>query len=458
MNTKIDYTPLERAGKIYFIGIGGISMSGLAVFALAHGCAVAGSDRGENEQTAALAERGITVYKGHKAENILAFSPDAVVYTAAVDAENPELAAALSHGVSVYSRAEFLGFIMLKYGERIGVSGTHGKSTTSAMLTEIFVHAGLDPTASLGAELRSLGGAYRLGGRSHFIYEACEYKDSFLSFSPDTAVILNIDRDHVDYFHSMEQTEDSFRRSIRTAGTVVACGEDERAMRVIADFGGRRITFGGDSSFDIHPEGVKTERGCAEFDIYAFGELYCSVRLQVPGRHNMLNALAAAGAAYASGVDGTAVGEALGAFRGAHRRFEKKGCVNGIDVYDDYAHHPSEIRATLGAVKDLGYGRVFTVFQPHTFSRTKELFDEFSTGFRDTDEVIFADIYPARETDTLGMSSALLAAATENGRYVGGFDKIKEYLCENARPGDLVLTMGAGDVWKVGELFLGTEK
>lgn len=456
MNKEILFDTLNNAKKLYFIGIGGISMSSIAMFARQRGYEVSGSDRSESSLTAKLRDAGVKVYLSHAAEHVT--GADAVVYTAAVGADNPEMAYAAEHNIPTVSRAQFLGYIMCSYENRIGISGTHGKSTTSSMVAHIFLTAGLDPTVALGAELTELGGAYRVGEGRDFIYESCEYKDSFLSFYPDVAVILNIDHDHVDYFLTMEQMVDSFAKSIESAHTVIALGGDERIERALSGYGGRVIRFGLGEENDFCAADLSYEKGKARFTVMAYGAPLCKVALAVPGTHNVLDALAAAASAWVSGVDGDAIGTGLGNFVGAHRRFERKGSVRGIDVYDDYAHHPTEIRATLSGISELGYRQVTCVFQPHTYSRTAELFDEFAASFGDAGQVIFADIYSARETNTFGVSSSDLAQAVPGALYFDSFEKIVDYIKETAHAGDLVLTMGAGDVYKIGEMFLGEEK
>lgn len=452
MEKDILFNILDKAKKLYFIGIGGISMSGIAVFAREMGYEVAGSDRSESDLTARLRESGVRIYLSHEAEYVV--GADAVVFTAAVGTDNPEMAYAAELGIPTVSRAQFLGYIMCRYENKIGVSGTHGKSTTSSMLSHVFLEAGLDPTVALGAELSELGGAYRMGGGRDFIYESCEYKDSFLSFYPDIAIILNIDHDHVDYFLTMEQMVESFRKSIRTAHTVIVPADDERVESALEGYSGKVIRFGLNGECDFYPADLTYERGKARFTVMAYGKELCRVSMAVPGEHNVVDALAAAAASYICGVPGDAIGKGLGNFAGARRRFERKGSVRGVDVYDDYAHHPTEIRATLSGISKLGYRRVICVFQPHTYSRTAELFDEFTESFGAVDEVVFVDIFSARETDTLGVSSKMLADHVEKAKYFPSFDETVDYLRGASHAGDLILTMGAGDVYKIGERFL----
>lgn len=456
MIDKKIFDVLQGARHLHFVGVGGISMSSIAMFALERGYTVTGSDRTESDMTRRLEKSGIKIFYSHNAGNVVGC--DAVVYTAAVTRENPEIAYAMASGIPLISRAQFLGYIMTGYENKIGVSGTHGKSTTSSMLTHIFMQAGKDPTVALGAELTELGGAYRLGAKNHFIYESCEYKDSFLSFYPDIAVILNVDHDHVDYFLTMEQMEHSFALSIESAHTVVCHAGDEHIERSLSAFNGRVLRYGFEEGLDYRAHGLTYNKGKGEFDILKGGEFLCHAALSVPGEHNVLDSLAAAATADICGVAAEHISLGLGSFTGAKRRFEKRGCVGGVDIYDDYAHHPSEIRATLQGAKNLGYNRVFCVFQPHTYSRTAELFDEFAHSFDDADVTVFADIYSAREVNTFGISSADLATAVTGGLYFDSTEKIADYLRETARDGDMILVMGAGDIIKLSGILTGENK
>lgn len=444
----------EKSSKLHFIGIGGISMSSLAMIAHARGFEVTGSDRAKSEATEKLESAGIEVIYGHKKENVQ--GADAVIYTAAVHEDNPEMSEAIKNRTPLIKRAEFLGYIMLNYKNRIGVAGMHGKSTTTSMISEVFLRAGAEPTVVNGVKLAMLDGAYHVGKKDHFIFEACEYTDSFLSFFPSIAVVLNIDRDHVDYFLSMEQTIDSFRRYIALAETAVVNIDDNYIKDAIKDYDGKLVTVSiKGAAADYTAENIQYENGFGRFDAVCRGRKLGQVSLGVPGEHSVLDALVAVAVADISGINFDSVSDALSKFRGANRRFEKIGSYNGIDVYDDYAHHPSEIKTTLEGASKRGYNKVWCVFQPHTYSRTAGLFDEFAGAFDAVDHVIFADIYAARETDTLGVSSEKLAcAAGDNALYLGSFEEIAKYLYENAKEGDLVLTMGAGDVFKVGNILL----
>lgn len=441
---------LGKLKKLHFIGIGGISMSSLAIIANERGFQVTGSDRMESDATKKLESAGIKVVYSHDAQNVE--DCEAVVYTAAVHDDNPEMARAIERGIPRIKRAEFLGYIMQGYENRIGIAGMHGKSTTTSMVSEVFMTAGADPTIVNGVRLPMLdGGAYRVGSNKHFIFEACEYTDSFLSFFPSIAVVLNVDRDHVDYFLSMEQTVESFRRYLDLAETAVVNIDDKYTVEAAQGYKGKLIrvsTKGNDAEYNA--VNISFDAGLGSFDVVKGDELLGHITLGVPGEHSVLDALVAVAVADICGLDFDAVAKALAAFRGANRRFEYIGKYNGVDVYDDYAHHPSEIKTTLEGVSKRGYNSVWCVFQSHTYSRTAGLFDEFARAFDAIDHVIFADIYAARETDTLGVSAELLAhRAGDKAMYLGSFEQIEEFLKVNVNSGDLILTMGAGDVNKI---------
>jgi len=447
----------EKGAKLYFLGIGGISMSSLAVIAKDRGCIVAGYDRTPSALTAKVEKAGIKIDYTADPHHVDGF--DAVVYTAAMPKDTPELQRAAELSIPCINRADFLGGLMLEYKGRIGVAGMHGKSTTTSMVSDIFLAAELDPTIVSGAELSEMGGAYRIGGDEFFIFEACEYTDSFLHFFPSIAIVLNIDRDHVDYFQSMEQTVDSFRRYIALADIAVLNLDDKYTVEAASDYKGRKCFFSArDTSADYYPKEVSYNKGCAAFTLMRRGEEVCRIELAVPGEHCLCDALAAAAAADISGVSPEAISRGLAGFGGAKRRFEYKGSYNGVLLYDDYAHHPVEIKATLSAAKKAASGRVICVYQPHTYSRTEGLFNEFAGAFGDADILVFADIYSAREQNIHGISSAdlALAASEASGRealHIDSFEGIAQYLKGVAEPGDTVIIMGAGDVYRVGEMF-----
>lgn len=444
----------NRAKKLRFIGIGGISMSSLAMIAKDRGFEVSGYDRARSNLTEKLEDAGISIDYEPSPASI--DSCDAVVYTAAMKDTHPEMAEARAKNKPLVKRAEFLGYIMQRYKNRIGVAGMHGKSTTTSMLSQIFMESAVDPTIVNGAELSVLeGGAYRVGGSGHFIFEACEYTDSFLSFLPTISVVLNIDRDHVDYFLTMEQTINSFARYIALAPNALVNWDDARVRVACSDYKGNLVRAGIESAdVDYRAVNISYEKGFGEFDVEKHGAILGHVKLGVPGSHSVLDALIAAAASDMSGIDFDSIARGLCNFKGAHRRMERVGSINGIEIYDDYAHHPAEIKTTLSGVMKQGYNNVWCVFQPHTFSRTAGLFDEFSRAFDEVDHVIFADIYAARETNTFGVSSEDLAKAVgKNASYLPSFEAIADFLRENARKGDLILTMGAGDVYKIGKML-----
>ena len=443
---------LDNCKKLHFTGIGGISMSTIAVLAKFRGFEVTGSDRSYSETAASLEKQGIKITIGHFAES--ADDCDALIYTAAVDETNPELARAIERNIPLVSRAAFLGYLMRDYGNRIGVSGTHGKTTTTALISHILIEAGLDPTVANGAVLPEIGGAYRIGSKNYFVYESCEYKDSFLSFDPSLAVITNIELDHTDYFPSIEAIIDSFSTSIADASMVVANIDNSNVLEALKGYGGRVIGVSlGNSRADYYACDLRYEYGCGRYTFCHRGEKLCEISLPVIGSFNVYNSLCAAAVAHICGISPEVISSAAATFVGAKRRFECRARIQGIAVYDDYAHHPSEISATLDGASRLGYKKIYCVFQPHTYSRTHDLLDDFRRAFSMADTVIFADIYAARETDTMGVSSKLLA--DDIGQlYFPSFEEIAKYLAENATSGDLVITMGAGDVYKIGNILV----
>ena len=449
-------TILDSAKTLHFAGIGGISMSTIALLAKKKGFLVTGSDRSQSDAVRKLIAAGIPVTIGHLPESVE--GKDAVIYTAALGMENPELSRAAELNIPLISRGEFLGYMMCDYQTRIGISGTHGKTTTTSMIAHLMVQAGFDPTVANGAILPKIGSAYRPGGNDYFVYEACEYKDSFLSFEPSIAVVTNIELDHTDYFNSIDAIIASFRKAIEPAHAVIANLDSENVKKALAGYEGWVIGVSlTDETADFSSRDLRYEHGMGVYTLCRKGIPLCEIRLPVIGEFNVYNSLCAAAVAVTCGIEPSDVASALPSFTGAARRFECKGIarVDGgtVAVYDDYAHHPDEIKATLGAASRLGYNRIFCVFQPHTYSRTHDLLPQFEAAFGAADQVIFADIYAARETDTKGVSSALLAKDT-GGLYLPSFEAIADYLAETAKAGDLILTMGAGDVYKVANMVL----
>jgi len=439
--------------SLFFIGIGGISMSALAMLSAHEGYAVGGSDRSESRLTEALRAQGISVCFGHDAAHVEPY--DAVIYTVAIGEDNPEYLAASARGLPLISRADYLGYLLSRFEARVGIAGMHGKSTCTAMCAEIFL-AAADPTVFCGAELPSLGGMpCRIGSaRTHAIFEACEYMDSFLDFDPTVAVVLNIGMDHVDYFHSMEQIYDSFRRFAQKTGrdgVLIRNADDAHSCIAFADYAGRQVSFGVESDADFTARDITFNQNGTAFAFCHKGEVLCEIRMRVSGIHNVTDALAAATAAYLCGLPTDAISRGLASFSGAKRRMERKGTLpNGAVVYDDYAHHPDEIRATLAGARQMGYSRILCAYQPHTFSRTAGLLDEFSSAFGDADRVFFVDIYAAREENLYGVTSQTLAERVgERALYCGSFEATARAITDEARTGDLVIVMGAGDVFKV---------
>lgn len=440
---------LRNCRTVFFIGIGGVSMCSLAEITLCDGMRVCGSDRTDSERLQRLRALGARIDIGHCAEHIE--GADAVVYTVAIGEENPEYQAARRAGKPLISRADYLGYLMMRYPVRIGIAGMNGKSTTTAMCAQLLMQSG-DPTVFCGAESASFGGAScHIGkARDQLVFEACEYKDSFLDFHPTLAVLLNIEMDHVDYFHSMEQIRGSFLRyAERTlpGGTVLVNADDSELMCAIERYGGRTVTFGIRNPGDFQASELRTEQGCRSFCFCYQGEAVCRIRLRQPGEFQVINALAAAGAAYLCGVKPEHIAAGLSGFTGIRRRMEYRGRLGGAAVYDDYAHHPSAIEATLAGAREMGFRRVLCAYQPHTYSRTAGLFREFSHAFDLADRVYFADIYAAREQNESGVSSGQLAEAVgARAVYCGDFQTLSATLQQEVREGDLLLIMGAGDI------------
>ena len=437
--------------KAHLVGIGGVSMSPLAEVLHHAGIAVHGSDMRESAALDHLRSLGIEVAIGHDAKNITGC--DYIIRTAAVHDDNPEIAAARQAGIPVFERAQAWGAIMRGYQNALCISGTHGKTTTTSMCTHIIMAAGLDPTVMIGGTLPLLGAGHRVGHGDTIILESCEYCNSFLSFSPTVAVILNIEADHLDFFRDLEDVEQSFRAFaglVPENGMIVANADDENTMHTLEGIARPVLTFGLEQG-DVHAANLTWNRGLPSFEIFCRGAVFAHVDLGVPGLHNVKNALAAAAAAYTLGVSADAVTQGLAAFRGAARRFEYKGSCHGAKIYDDYAHHPGELKALLDMASTLGYDRVICAFQPHTYTRTKALFDDFAAVLKQADTTLLTEIYAAREQNTIGISSADLAKEIPGSRYFATLPELTNYLREIARPGDLILTVGAGDIYTAGE-------
>lgn len=447
---------------IYFCGIGGISMSGLAEILLDRGFQVSGSDMRESELTELLTHKGACVYIGQRASNITP-DLDCIVYTSAIHPDNPEFLAASDLQIPSLTRAELLGQLMTNYGYPIAVSGTHGKTTTTSMISDILLAADTDPTISVGGILETIGGNIRVGNSPYFVTEACEYTNSFLSFFPKISVILNVEEDHMDFFKDLQEIRDSFRKFVALLpkdGVLIINGDIAHYEELCRDLPCQVITFGHEHTCDYYPTDITYNKlGHISAQVHTTKGADFELTLSVPGEHNLSNALAAMALADHLGIERSLSLEALRVFKGSKRRFEYKGSLGSIDIIDDYAHHPTEIRATLTAAQNFPHGRVWCVFQPHTFTRTKAFMKEFAEALSLADEIVLADIYPARETDNLGISSrdlqAQIQALGKNCYYFSSFDAIENFLLENLIHNDMVITMGAGDIVKVGEKLLG---
>ena len=450
---------MDKHKKVHFIGIGGVSMSGLAAILLTKGYRVSGSDSKESEVLNKLREANAEIYIGHKKENLR--NVDLVVYTAAIPSDNPEIIEAKAQNIELMDRAEFLGYIMKGHKYNVAIAGTHGKTTTTSMLSHITIEANLDPTILVGGDVDAIHGNYKIGESEYFVTEACEYKASFLKFYPYIGIILNIDADHLDYYRDINHIEDTFKKFsdlIPADGYLVGCAEDHRVMEVLNYAKCKTMSYGFDKG-DVTAGNISfNNKGCATFTVFHNGKELFDVTLNTTGKHNILNALATICTSLILEIPNEAIINGLAACKGAHKRFEYKGEFNGATIIDDYAHHPVEIAATLNTAKLIPHNKVYCVFQPHTYTRTKTLFDEFTTCFKDCDELILMDIYAAREKDTGLVSSDELGDAIRakgfNCINLHSHEDVTNYLKDKIKKDDLVLTVGAGDVVKVGELLL----
>ncbi len=446
--------------SVYFVGIGGISMSGLAEILHDAGFQVSGSDWKTSPLTQALENKGIRISYGESADNIPA-QVDCAVLTSAVREDNLEFTAIRERNIPYMFRAELLGQLMKNYATPIAISGTHGKTTTTSMVSEILLQAGTDPTLSIGGMLKSIGGNIRIGKSQYFVTEACEYTNSFLSFYPKVSVILNIDEDHLDFFKDLDDIRNSFRlfaQNLPADGTLIINGDIDNYEGIIEGLSCNIITFGRSKACDYYVSNIRYDsKGGTGFRLNTPTGVH-ELNLQVPGEHNILNATAAFVLADTLNLNLEVAAQALYGFRGTDRRFEYKGTIGGVTIIDDYAHHPTEITATLLGSVNYPHDTLWCVFQPHTYSRTKALMDDFAKALSISDKIVLADIYAAREKDTLGISSVDLQKAIQKlGKecfYFPTFEEIEKFLLENCIPGDVLITMGAGDVHKIGENLL----
>ena len=451
----------EEPIHVHFIGIGGISMSGLAEILLEEGFTISGSDAKQSALTDSLAQKGATIYIGQKASN-LSIRPALVVYTAAIREDNEEFKAAVDAGIPMLSRAELLGQIMDNYEKSIAVAGTHGKTTTTSMISQILLVAKADPTISVGGILEAIGGNIRVGGSEVFITEACEYTNSFLHFHPKYSIITSVEAEHLDFFKDIDDIRRSFHEFAgNTAhdGVLIINGQIAALDKITNNLSCSVTTYGLCENDDFYAKNITyNDHACGTYTLMHKTEDLGTVSLSVPGRHNVSNSLAAIALCLNLGLPLDVIKKGLLQFGGTKRRFEYKGTKNGITVIDDYAHHPTEVAATLTAARNYPHGRIICVFQPHTYSRTKAFLSDFARVLSMADIVVLADIYAAREKNTIGISSKdLLAELQKNGQesyYFPSFDEIEKFLSEKCINNDLLITMGAGDVYLIGEHLL----
>ena len=441
---------LKPGSRVHLVGIGGVSMRPLGLVLKGMGMLVTGSDMNSSVSTDELIEQGIPVSIGHRAENIL--GAECIIRTAAAHNDNPEIAAARAAGVPVFERAQAWGEIMKSYKNAVCISGTHGKTTTTSMMTHIMMAAEDDPTVMIGGYLPLLHAGHRVGHGDTIVLESCEYCDSFLNFYPTLAVVLNVEADHLDYFKDLADVQDSFHKfALLATGGVISNGDDPHTIEAME--GVEHISFGLNAGNRITAANISSD--WRHFDVICDGSFYCHLDMGVLGKHNALNALAAAGAAWMMKIPGEAVSRGLESFHGAGRRMEFKGAFNGADVYDDYAHHPDEVVATISSIRaSMPEKRLVLAFQPHTYTRTKALFDDFVRELKKADVLILAEIYAARERNTVGISSAHLAEQIPGSVFCETLPDVTAYLRANVQPGDVVITMGAGDIFRAGEALL----
>ncbi len=445
---------LKKAKHIHFTGIGGVSMSALAMIAKSQGKKVTGSDMNDSASVQALRAAGIPVAIGHDGKN--AEGCELLVYTAAVKDSNPELVYVKTNDIPHCERAALLGLLMKEYPHSVAVAGTHGKTTTTSMLSSVFLTADTDPTVLVGANLSLIGGNHRIGHSEYSVYEACEYCNSFWNFYPDTAIVLNVDADHLDFFKDLEDIQNSFKKfthNIHPEGCLIINGDDANCRCIVEQSPVEVITFGLDPSNDVTAKDIVFDHALASFTACKNGEELGRVQMNVGGKHNVLNALSVIAAGLHYGLTFEAIAKGIAAFSGADRRFQIKGKVNGAVIVDDYAHHPTEIAATISSAKSAGYAPVTVIFQPHTFTRTKALMDEFAASLSAADQVVVTDIYSAREINTIGVKITDLRDKIPGCKYIGAFNDIADYINENAAPGGCFILMGAGDVNQIAKLL-----
>ena len=454
---KVKINSLDNYKHIHLIGAGGVSMSAIAETLHTWGYYVTGSDSTKSEYTDKLVKSGIQITIGHDLTN--SRNADLIIYSAAIKDNDPEMVLAKQLDIPIVTRGEFVGFLTRQYKESICVSGTHGKTTTTSMISLCFLEANLDPTIQVGAILKQIDGNYTVGGSDYYILESCEYMDNFLKFSPKTEVILNIDNDHLDYFKSFDNIKNSFIKYVSLVpedGAVIANADDDSCLDLKEYTKGKFITYGiNNEHANYTAKNISHNAlGYSEFDVYCNGNFYVHIRLSVAGRHNVSNALACIATCSYYEISKDVIYSALLKFTGAHRRLEYVGSINGAQVFDDYGHHPTEIVATSKAIKDKDFNESWVIFQPHTYSRTKNLLDDFAKALLNFDHIIVTDIYAAREQNTFNISAKdLVNRVNDFGKeaiYMKDFNEIALYIRENVKNNDLVLTLGAGTVCEIG--------
>ncbi len=445
---------LKSVKRIHFIGIGGSGMCPLAEILHGEGYELSGTDNNEGDTLSRIRSLGIPVHMGQRAENIR--GAEMIIYTAALLPDNPELVAAKASGIPTFERSKLFGAITRIYPNCIGVCGTHGKTTVTSMLSQIMISSGADPTCVIGGKLPLIGSNGRFGHSEMMICEACEFVDTFLDLSPDTAVILNIDADHLDYFKTVDNLIASFTKFAKLATKrVIFNADDERTLMALKNVTGKEmVSFGLGVGCDYRAENIVISHAIPEFDIFCKNELLGHIKLSIPGSHNVYNALAAIAAAHINGIDFDSIASAVSAFRGAGRRFEIFGKYHGVTIADDYAHHPKEIEVTLTAAKQMDFSRVWAVFQPFTYSRTAMLIDDFAKSLKIADKIVMTEIMGSREVNTYGVSTQQLADKIDGSVWFDTFEKVAQYICDNAQPGDLVITLGCGDIYKAAKLMV----
>ena len=452
---------IKKYKKIHMIGIGGVSMSGIAEILLNWGVKVSGSNNCSNDIISKLIDSGISVKIGHNATNVE--GADIVVYTAAISKDNPELVHAIKLGIPTIERADFLGELTRCFEDTITIAGTHGKTTTTSMVSLCFLEALKDPTIQVGATLPEINGNYLVGNSEYFIIEACEYVESFLKFSPKSEVILNIDNDHLDYFKNFENIKNAFVKYVKLLpddGLLVVNGDDSNCLDLLQYTKAKCLSYGiSNKNTDFFAANIAfDDNGCAEFDVYNKNTLFGRFKLSVPGMHNVLDSLGCIALCSEYGISAEHIKNALLKFKGACRRFEFKGKINGADIYDDYGHHPTEILATAKALMAKKFNNSWVVFQPHTYSRTQSLLQDFAKALLNFDNIIVVDIYAAREKNTYGVTSEDLVneicSFGKNALYIPDFDECVSYLKKNVKSGDIVLTLGAGTITNLGPMLI----